>query len=212
MSYTATIFKIAGSSLSPNAATIVIGVIQVCCCFLSSSLMERAGRKLLILISCVGMCICHFILGLFCYLQIQGYDVAQYGWIPVVALSGYVISYSIGIGTAPFVVASEIFSRDISTMANSLSLIFPWMLGFMGLKFFPNLIAFLGIDGCFFLMAGLCAYLFFFTFFFVPETKGRTLESILDELNGTSNVVDNKQYTDVAKNISRQDSSSPEYA
>ena len=184
----------AGSSLTPDTATIIVGAIQVFGSWLSTVLMERAGRRPLMLISCAGMSLCHSAIGTFCWMQTAGYEVSSFSWIPVVALSTYAIVYNIGMGSGPFIVASEIFSSDICSFANSVAQFFMWILAFLMVKFFPTLMSVIGVAGCFFLLAFCCVASFVFTIIFVPETKGRTLESILDELNGGAGRFDEKDY------------------
>ncbi|XP_015117611.1 facilitated trehalose transporter Tret1 [Diachasma alloeum] len=186
VAYTATIFEIAGSSMDPNTATILVGSIQVFGSWLSTVMMERAGRRPLIMISCAGMAICHCILGCFLIVQSSGHNVSSFSWIPVTAISGFAIVYCLGMGPAPFVVASEVFSSDISGFANSISMVFMWIVSFIMMKFFPFIMDTLSIGGSFFLLAAFCICSLVFTFFVVPETKGRNIESILDELNGFS--------------------------
>ncbi|XP_046418828.1 facilitated trehalose transporter Tret1-like [Neodiprion virginianus] len=194
MSYSATIFKAAGSSLSPDMAAIIVGAIQVFGSNISTAMMERAGRRLLILISCAGMSVCLFTLGFFSYFQNHGYEVTAFSWIPVAALSAYVIVYSLGMGPVPFVVASEVFSPEIAGLANSVSMEFLWILAFLVLKFFPTISALVGIYGCFFIFGGFTALTFVFTWIFVPETKGRSVDSILQELDGNSKLRDRAKY------------------
>ncbi|KAG8037751.1 hypothetical protein G9C98_005962 [Cotesia typhae] len=194
LTYTAMIFEMAGSSLSPNSATIVVGAIQLFGSWLSTMLMERAGRRPLLLISCVGMLVCHWILASFLYLQHKSYDVSSFGWIPLLALSVYCVVYCIGMGPAPFIVASEVFSPDIAALASTVNMIVLFFSAFVVVKVFPLLIAVLGMYGCFFFLGGCCGLTFLFTFFFVPETKGRSVESIIDELNGTPGQFNDKGY------------------
>lgn len=184
ISYTETIFLISGSSMSPNMAAITVGAIQVVGSYISTSLMERTGRRPLLLISCIGMCVCHYILGTFCYVQELGYDISSLGWIPVVALSIYVIVYCLGMGPGPYVISSEIFDRDISSLAITVSLVFVWAVAFLVVKFFSSFVVLLGMYGCFFLLGTSCAISFVFVFIMIPETKGRSREDILHELNG----------------------------
>ncbi|KAI4500604.1 hypothetical protein M0802_004196 [Mischocyttarus mexicanus] len=184
ISYTETIFRISGSTLSPNTAAITVGAIQVIGSYLSTSLMERTGRRPLLLISALGMCICHYVLGTFCYLQVLNYDISAFGWIPVVALSIYVIVYCLGLGPGPYVISSEIFHRDISSLAITVALFFVWVVAFMVVKFFANLVEIFGMYGCFFILGTSCISTFLFIFILVPETKGRSREDILNELNG----------------------------
>ncbi|XP_011303782.1 facilitated trehalose transporter Tret1-like [Fopius arisanus] len=194
VAYTATIFKMAGSSLQPNIATVLVGGTQVLGSWLSTLMMERAGRRPLIMISSAGMAICHCILGAFLCVQSWGHDVSSFSWIPVIAISGYAIVYCLGMGPAPYVVASEVFSSDISGFANSIAMVFMWIVAFLNMKYFPFVMDLLGIDGAFFLLAAFCICTLVFTFFFIPETKGRDIESILDELNGFSGSFRKDQY------------------
>ncbi|XP_033327105.2 facilitated trehalose transporter Tret1 [Megalopta genalis] len=184
ISYTETIFGISGSSLSPNASAIIVGVIQLVGSFLSTSLMERLGRRPLLLISSGGMCLCHYTLGLFCYAQMLRYDVNAVNWIPIVALSVYVIVYNLGFGPGPYVVSAEILSRDVYAPIMTLGLFTVWTTAFLVLKFFSSVVDLLGMHGCFFLLGTICIFLFAFIFVLIPETKGLPLRIILDKLNG----------------------------
>lgn len=184
VSYSETIFAISGSSLSPNTSAIIVGAIQVFGSVLSTSLMERLGRRPLLLISCAGMFVCHYTLGLFCYMQILGYDVSAVNWIPVVALSVYVIMYNLGMGPGPYVMSAEILSRDVSAPILTLGLFSVWSTAFLVLKFFPNMVSLLGMYGCFFLLGTICMIMFAFVFVVIPETKGLPLQAILDKMNG----------------------------
>lgn len=175
---------ISGSTLSPNAAAIIVAVIQLLGSCLSSFLVERTGRRSLIFVSCAGMCVCHCVIGTFCYFQELKYDMSACSWLPVVALSVFMIMYSMGMGTAPIVVTSEIFNRDVSSLGTTIGLCFLWFSAFIIGKIFPNLVALLGMYGCFFLLATSCACTFLFCFVLLPETKGRLREDIVDELNG----------------------------
>lgn len=174
----------AGSSLSPNTAAIIIGIIQLIGSFLASSLVERAGRRSLTLISCAGMFLCHCVIGTFCYFQEFEYDVSVYSWVPIAALSVFMLTYSLGMSAIPIIIISEIFSRDVTGLATGIGLSSLWFASFIVVKVFPDLIASLGMYGCFFLLAGSCALCFIFSFVMLPETKGRLREDIVDELNG----------------------------
>ncbi|XP_050450567.1 facilitated trehalose transporter Tret1-like [Cataglyphis hispanica] len=192
ISYTESIFQMAGSSLSPNTSSVIVGAIMLLGSFLSTSLIERMGRRLLLLISCVGTCTCHCVLGAFCYLQNLEYDISAYGWIPIAALSIFVIVYAVGMGNGPVVIMSEIFSRDVTSMASIVGLTMCWAASFVIIKTFADLIVLLGTHGCFFFLAICCACSFLFCFILVPETKGRTREDIVNELNGEVQYEKNK--------------------
>lgn len=130
------------------------------------------------------MVLCHSVVGTFCYFQQFGYDVSVYGWVPVVALSIFMVVFSLGMSTVPIIVTAEIFSRDVTSLATTIALCCLWISAFIVVKVFPNLIALFGMYGSFFCLAISCVLSFLFSFALVPETKGRIREDIVDELNG----------------------------
>lgn len=199
ISYTETIFKLSGSSLSPNSSAIIVGMIQVFGSWLSTTLMERAGRRPLLLISCFGMGMCHCVLGVFCYLQTLGYDVSKFSWISIIALSVFMIAYGLGMGPGPYVISSEILSRDVSSMVVTLGMFTAWAMAFIVVKLFPTVVNLLGIHGCFFLLGIFCGISFAFIFILIPETKGLPRQVILDRLNGISSSSNETQYVSSQK-------------
>ncbi|XP_063975837.1 facilitated trehalose transporter Tret1-like [Diachasmimorpha longicaudata] len=182
--YSATIFQLAGSSLSPNSSAIALGVMQLIASFLSTATIERVGRRFLLLISCGGMAICHGLLGLFFLFQALDYDMSIVRWAPVIVLCFFTTLYSIGLGPVAFVVASEVLSSEVAAFANSLAMTATWIVFFTVIKGFPLVSSLIGSYGCFFIFALCCTSTFLITYFLVPETKGRSIESILRELNG----------------------------
>ncbi|CAL7934717.1 unnamed protein product [Xylocopa violacea] len=184
LSYTGTIFKMSGSSLSPDSSAIIIGLIQVFGSCLSTMFMERAGRRPLLLISSSVMAICHCVLGIFCYLQTFRYDVSRFGSISIVALSVYMIAYGLGLGPGPYIICSEILKRDVTNLLTTIAMCFAWCTAFVTVKLFPSIIALLGMHGSFFLLGTFCTTTFVFVFTFVPETKNLPRQVIIDRLNG----------------------------
>ncbi|XP_063991877.1 facilitated trehalose transporter Tret1-like [Diachasmimorpha longicaudata] len=184
VTYATLMFKLAKSSLSPNAAAIVIAVIQIFGSWLSTMTINLTGRRSIIMISCVGMGICHLIFGTFFLLMNRNVDVESFSWLPLVALSAYAISYSMGIGPAAYVVATEIFSPDIASLGTSISMMLLWSASFVTAKLFPLISSRYGSYTSFYILVAFCASTCIFTFILVPETKGRSTQSIVEELNG----------------------------
>lgn len=186
--YAAEIFKLAGSSLSPNLASIIMGVIQLISSCTATLFMKKIGRKSLLLVSSTGTCLTMLALAIYCYLsQTQHYDVSAFRWIPIACLSTFMIAYSIGMGPCALIVSSEIFRRDVSSMAMSLSLFILFAINFLQIKFFNFLVLQIELSGIFFLFCFCSALMFVFILVLVPETKGKSLESILVTLSGTVN-------------------------
>lgn len=165
----------------------IIGGFQIVGAYVSTTLMDRAGRRFLTLISCIGMAISHCLVGLFFYLQENNHDVSSISWLPVIALSTYIVTYCSGVGPVPFVVTSEIFRLNVSSFATTLCFIFYWGITFASIQTFDKAMLFLGASGCFFMLASFCLATLVFAYFMLPETKGREREDIVNELAGIDN-------------------------
>jgi SP family arabinose:H+ symporter-like MFS transporter len=97
----------------------------------------------------------------------------------------YVSSFSIGMGGIYWVVVSEIFPTRVRGAAMSLSVVFLWGGNYLVSQFFPAMLAALH-SRVFFVFALMCGICLAFIWKFVPETRGRTLEEIEQQLFGSS--------------------------
>lgn len=114
LSYASVILEQAGvSAWTPNQAAVALGAIQVLGGFISSFLVERAGRKVLLALSSICEAICLGAMGLHAGFREYGYDVTGWSWVPVTSLCGAVLSAGFGMGPLPFVVVSEIFDNKV---------------------------------------------------------------------------------------------------
>ncbi|XP_011309449.1 facilitated trehalose transporter Tret1 isoform X2 [Fopius arisanus] len=182
--YTAMIFELANSSLAPAYAAIVVASIQLFGSLLAPLVIDRIGRRALILLSCSGMAICHVLFSIFFLLKNNSYDISSFSFVPLVALSAYSIFYCMGLGPAAYVVATEVLKPDIASHGISMSLVLALICGFVTTKFFPFISSEYGSHVSFLILTLFCTATFIFTFLLVPETKGRSMVSIFEELNG----------------------------
>lgn len=128
--YTNDIFGAADTGISPALATIIIGVVQVLATFVATMIVDRAGRRILLLISDSMMALCTLVLGIYFYLQdLDKSNVANIGFIPILALVVFIASFSLGFGPAPWILVGELFAPDVKGLAASLNGTFNWLLG-----------------------------------------------------------------------------------
>lgn len=113
MTYTATIFINTGSSTDPYVASAIAALTQLLGIICSMVLVDVAGRKLLLLVSSIGTCICLVVTGVFTYLSKTGYDVTPIEWLPVVSLCGVILLGAIGITSLCYTIVTEIFPNDV---------------------------------------------------------------------------------------------------
>ncbi|XP_027221001.2 facilitated trehalose transporter Tret1 [Penaeus vannamei] len=172
-----TIFADSGTDLSDDVSSIIVGLVQVLATAFASVLMDKAGRKFLLIISAAAMIVSLVSLGVFFYLKDNG-DVSALGWLPITSLIIYIASFSIGYGPIPWIMMSELFSANVREAAGSLSTMTNWTLAFIVTYFFESIQEAIHEYGVYWLFGGICAVNLAFCVLVVPETKGKTLQEI----------------------------------
>ncbi|XP_026472581.1 facilitated trehalose transporter Tret1-like [Ctenocephalides felis] len=182
--YSVSIFKLAGSDLDPAVSSIIIAAVQVVMSLAAIGLVEKFGRKTLLMISSTVMGICLAALGYYFRVQTSGEDVTSLGWLPLSSLVLFIVAFCIAYGPIPWMVMGEIFSADVKGAACSLTVIASWSLVFLVTKVFPSMRETLGGDVTFWIFTFMMIVATAFVFFLVPETKDKTLAEVQDELRG----------------------------
>ncbi|CAL8083185.1 unnamed protein product [Orchesella dallaii] len=178
--FAASIFSAAQTNLDANVCAIIIGVDILFAVFLTSFLIDKLGRRMLLFISLLGLTVCLSGLGIFFYLQLKNDGITPNGisWVPLVCLMVFMILYNIGIGPLAWFLMSEIIPTDVKGPASAAATSFNWLLAFIVTKTFEDFTNLIGIHMCFWFFGGVCFVGFVFCFLFVPETKGKTLDEI----------------------------------
>jgi len=117
LNYTASIFAESGSDLSPNTSAIVVASIQIFGTYSSTILVDRVGRKILLIISEFGTSLGLISMGLYSYFSKHDYDLSEFGWIPIASISFVIFIASLGILTLPFVVIAEILPQKVTNIS-----------------------------------------------------------------------------------------------
>lgn len=101
--YTNEIFGAAGGGIDPEIATIIVGVMQVVATFVASLVVDRLGRRILLLVSDAVMALCTLFLGIYFFMKQRDTEsVDNLGWLPIVALCLFIVAFSIGFGPVPW--------------------------------------------------------------------------------------------------------------
>ncbi|KAJ9573972.1 hypothetical protein L9F63_008630, partial [Diploptera punctata] len=184
LAYTVEIFQVAGSSVDPHLSTAIVGFIQLVATFFPCFVVDRAGRRILLILSAGGMAICLFaMVGRF-YLLRKGIELEFMGWMPLVAVNVYIIACSIGLGPLPWFMMPELLSNEAKSWVSSIAVCLNWALAFVVTKFFPVMINELGSELTYFTFFLICIAGTLFVIFLVPETRGKSREQIQRELAG----------------------------
>jgi MFS transporter, SP family, galactose:H+ symporter len=175
--YAPTILEFAGfqSAAVSILATAGIGMINVIMTIVAISLIDRVGRRPLLLIGLIGMVISLGMLGTAFILP--GLS-SSLGLLAVISLMLYVGSFAIGLGPVFWLMISEIYPLRIRGRAMSTATIVNWGTNLVVAITFLSLIQLIGTPGTFWLYSiiGIAAWIF--VYFLVPETKGKSLEEI----------------------------------
>nr|CAD7453115.1 unnamed protein product [Timema tahoe] len=190
LSYTVNMFEDASSDISANVSTMIIGALQMFGVYLSTILIDRAGRKILLIVSNLASAVCLAALWGFFYLKANGHDVTHLGWLPVTSLGLYAVPIALGVNSIPFIVINEIFNPQMRGFGVALFMCLLNVMAFLVTRFFTDLNTLLGLDGCYWFFAVCLVTMAAFCYFIVPETKNRSLDSILKELAGEEIVED----------------------
>lgn len=183
--FTTDIFRDANTDIKPEMATIIIGVMQVIATVVAVMVVDRLGRRILLLSSGLMMALCTLALGVYFYLKDQSAEkVASLGWLPILSLCVFIIMFSFGFGPVPWLMMGELFAQDIKGFAAALAGTTNWLLSFLITKTFNSLRLSLGSGGTFWLFSGLTLLGTVFVFMFLPETKGRSLAEIQGLMTG----------------------------
>lgn len=100
------------------------------------------------------------------------------GWLPLVALIVFFITYSGGLSNVPFIVMGEMFPLRYRPLLGAFSSSFNLFSLFIMVRFFPDMMNAMGKDGTFYFYTGCTLSSAVFVYFLLPETKGKTLEDM----------------------------------
>lgn len=176
--YSQNIFKETGSSIPPEICTMIAAVLQFFASFIAPNLVDRLGRRCMLVISALGMLVSQCNLGLYFFFKQRGYDLSDYYWVPLTCFMIFLITYLIGFGPLTWTIMGEIFMPNLKAKGFLVGVCFWWSMAFALSKVFHTLSNTFGMAGCFFLFSGCCGLSIFFILIFVIETKGRSLMEI----------------------------------
>ncbi|XP_050691339.1 solute carrier family 2, facilitated glucose transporter member 1-like isoform X1 [Eriocheir sinensis] len=169
------IYKSAG--LTDEAAlnaTIAMGTMNVLMTFASLVMVEKFGRKTLMLVGLSGMLVDVFLLFV-CLLFKDSHSAV--GYFSIVLVIVFVVMFATGPGSIPWFFVTELFAQNARPTASSIAVAVNWTAAFfVGIGFLP-LKEVMG-PYVFIVFAVLLAGFILFTWFKVPETKGRSIDEI----------------------------------
>ncbi|KAJ7226629.1 monosaccharide importer [Mycena haematopus] len=206
--YGTTFFQSAGIA-NPFIITIIADVVNTCMTIVGVNLIDRVGRRRLLLIGATGMMVCEYIVAI---VGVTAGQTASDGSVNLVAqrvliafVCFYIAFFATSWGPVAWVITGEIFPLNIRAKGMSLSVASNWLWNFgigyatpylvdPSTKGQPNGVATAALHvKVFFIWGSTCLGCLIFTYFFIPETKGLSLEQI-DLLYKESSIINSEKY------------------
>jgi sugar porter (SP) family MFS transporter len=179
--YAPAIFKAAGagSAAASIAATTGLGVVNVVMTVVAIWLMDRAGRRPLLLWSVAGMTLALVLLGAgFALRADEAGAGGALGRVTALSLMIYIAFFAVGLGPVFWLLIAEIYPLKTRAVAMSAATVANWAANYAVAATFLTMAELLGKAGVFWFYALMGLITWFFVLRLVPETKGKTLEEI----------------------------------
>ncbi|XP_066248398.1 facilitated trehalose transporter Tret1-like [Euwallacea similis] len=181
-SYAETIFQLAGNSIPPEYSPMIFSVFSTASIIISSFLIDKIGRKVLITTSCIIESISLFCLG-FYFFQLEGNrDVSKISWLPLSTVIVFSMAFNFALGVVPWIIAGEIFHSSVKGIASTITSLSNFFMSFIVTMYFPYMVASVGMGWTFWSFAVLMVFGSIFCLVFLPETKGKNFQEIQDIL------------------------------
>jgi sugar porter (SP) family MFS transporter len=151
--------------------TSLLGLINFVFTFVAIFFIDKVGRRLLYLIGSMGMAVTLILLALSFYFKVDGL-------LTLICIMLFLVFFSSCIGPVFWTLVSEIYPNRIRGKALAFASFTQWIFNFLIVLLFPHFLALLGGATTFLFLAAMSFIQWLFTWLYVPETKGKSLEEI----------------------------------
>jgi len=183
LAYSSTTLPETQSFIGPSQIIVVFGLILTFSNFLATPLVDRLGRKPLLVFSGAGCGVATGVTSVFYYLQHNTtVDVNDYVWVPYLCICVFGLTHSIGIGVIPHTLLAELYPQNVKCYAAAVAAITFALSSFAINKVYVTVTQEVGVFAmfAFFALNGLVCALF--SYFVIFETKGKTFAEIQNVL------------------------------
>ena len=166
------IFRCAGTATSDAFfQSVLVSLVNLSFTLFALWLVDRAGRKTLILAGTTLQFISFALVGWFYHIHGSGLAV-------LIFVMSFVAGHAFGNGVACWVIISEIYPTKVRGRGMSIAVTALWLVGYMGNQMFPIMQKHLGSDGTFWCFSAGALLTVVLVGWLIPETKGRSLEEV----------------------------------
>ncbi|XP_047539534.1 facilitated trehalose transporter Tret1-like [Vanessa atalanta] len=184
--YLQTVLESTKTSVKPEIASVIIGVIQVLASFCTTLIMSKFGRRTILMTSLSGMFLGMLGLGTFFKISgTEGYVITGFmNYLPIISLIIVIFCYCAGIGSLLWLVIAEIFEGPSRALGVSISITSSSLFIFITTKYFAQMTLAVGPAPTYWFFSAMCVLVGILIAIFLPETKGKTFSEIQEALGG----------------------------
>ncbi|WP_369609713.1 sugar porter family MFS transporter [Sulfurisphaera javensis] len=153
----------------------ILAVINVAATFIAFKFIDKIGRRNLGISAYIGMLAFDVIGGIS---ALYGFNIGM-----LIAFAGFIIFFAYGVGGTGWLIQAEYFDTRVRGRMASIGALIDWLANFALIEVFPVMLSSVGLAGSMFIFSALDLAALIFVFFFIPETKGLSLEEIVRMFN-----------------------------
>lgn len=168
--------------IEPSSAVSYVLLSAIVAAIVTMRLYDKFGRRILLICSSIGVSTSLTALGTHFLLLKNEIDWVGAQYLPIVSLFSFIISYSIGIHAIPSIVSSEIYAANIKSVAACFANLTAAVAAFISSKSYQPLVDLFGESYVFYTHAFITFMAVPYALLFMPETKGKTLQQIQNDL------------------------------
>ncbi|KAG6445909.1 facilitated trehalose transporter Tret1 [Manduca sexta] len=207
MQYLGRIMQESKSGMEVSTALIIFGVVRFIVGLVSSAVVDRVGRRPLLIFSFFGAGVCLAIVGIYFYIQevvgIENESSSSFRHVAFIGIILFSIVSTFGFDTLIFVVPAEIFPLNVKSVAMTTLNILGAILAFVGVIGYQTVKDLSGLYGVFWSFGTMSFIGAIFSYFVVPETKGKNLRDIQIELQGE--IYDDEKLNQTISDVERNE-------
>lgn len=178
ITYGSNIVQRSGTVLSPGVASISMAIFQLLASFGTLLLVDKKGRKFLLVISLAGCAISHGLMIVYLHLESVGVDTVMFNWTPIVSMTSVIFTSSIGIVPLTLVCMVESFPEKTRSFGMALGTTISNLMTFGAAKIYPILEYEIGLESCLMIFCGGCIFGVLYSILVVKETKDKELNAV----------------------------------
>lgn len=169
-----------------NYANVALWGVMLAMTAIACTLVDKKGRKFLLTIGTIGMVVADSLAGIVFLALKNGWIEKSLlsGWLAVAGVAMFIASFSIGPGVVVWLALSELMPNRIRANGMAIGLFINMMVAYLISDVFLQLVEKWGYAPVLFMLAGFALVYFITAAFFLPETKGKTLEEIEAHFSG----------------------------